>query len=105
MSTASAGQEGPGRERLRRYDPRMPTVVAVRALEPFRVWLRFSDRTEGTVDLADIFERGGVYEPLRNPNLFARVRLSRSFRTIEWPGGIDLDPEVLHARVQKSAAK
>ena len=83
----------------------MPSVVAVRALEPYRVWLRFSDRTEGVADLADLFARGGVFEPLREAGEFAKVRLVRSFGTIEWPGGVDLDPDSLHSRVLAGASR
>lgn len=78
----------------------MPTVVAVRPLQPFRVWLRFSDETEGVADLADLFDRGGVFAPLRDADRFARVRLVESFGTIEWPGGVDLDPDSLYERVR-----
>jgi hypothetical protein len=74
-------------------------VVAVRALEPYPVWLRFSDQTEGVADLANLFARGGVFEPLRDAGEFAKVRLVRRFGTIEWPGGVDLDPDSLHSRV------
>jgi hypothetical protein len=77
----------------------MPRVVAVRALEPFSVWLRFADGCEGVVALDDLFSRGGVFEPLHDPAEFAKVRVQREFGTIEWPGGVDLDPEVLYARV------
>jgi len=79
------------------------TVVAVRALEPFRVWLRFADRTEGVADLADLFARGGVFAPLRDAGQFAQVRLVPSFGTIEWPGGVDLDPDSLYERVRTGA--
>lgn len=81
----------------------MHTVVAVRALEPFQVWLRFADHTEGVADLADLFARGGVFAPLRDAEQFARVRLVPSFGTIEWPGGVDLDPDSLYERVRAGA--
>jgi hypothetical protein len=82
----------------------MPRVVAVRALEPFNVWLRFADGRAGVVALDELFSRGGVFEPLRDPAEFAKVRVQREFGTIEWPGSseieaVDLDPEELYARV------
>lgn len=83
----------------------MHAVVAVRALEPFRVWLRFADRTEGVADLADLFARGGVLAPLRDAGQFAQVRLVPSFRTIEWPSGVDLDPDSLYERVRTGAGQ
>jgi hypothetical protein len=82
----------------------MPRVAAVRALEPFNVWLRFTDGREGVVSLDDLFSRGGVFEPLRDPVEFAKVRVERGFGAIEWPGPsaiatVDLDPDVLYAKV------
>jgi hypothetical protein len=77
----------------------MARVVAARALEPFEVWLRFDDGSEGVVDLAGVFAGGGVFEALRDPQEFRKVRVERGFGTIEWPGGVDLDPDVLYAQV------
>ncbi len=77
----------------------MPRVAAVRALELFKVWLRFTDGSEGVVDLGDVFDRGGVFAPLRDPERFAAVRIERGFGSIEWPGGVDLDPDVLYSEV------
>jgi len=74
------------------------TVVAVCALEPFRVWVRFADRTEGVADLSDLFARGGVFAPLKDAGELNRVRRVPSFGTIEWPGGVDLDPDSLYQR-------
>ena len=36
----------------------------------------------------------GVFAQLRNPALWQAVNIA--FDSIEWPGGIDLDPEVLY---------
>ena len=77
----------------------MHRVIAVRPLAPFKVWLRFADRREGIVDLEETFAQGGVFEPLRDPETFARVRIEREFGTIEWPGEVDLDPDALYARL------
>ena len=63
----------------------MPRVVAVRALEPFNLWLRFSDGREGVVVLDELFSSGGVFEPLRdpaewtNPNMVKVVSDARGF--------------------------
>lgn len=77
----------------------MARVVAAKALEPFKIWLRFADDREGVVDLADVFARGGVFEPLRDPGQFAKLRVERGFGTVEWPGDVDLDPDSLYSRL------
>jgi hypothetical protein len=71
-------------------------VTAVRHVRDHVLWLEFSDGVAGEVDLGDgLF--GPVFEPLRDPNEFARVRLGPE--TIEWPNGADWAPESLHERL------
>jgi hypothetical protein len=54
---------------------------------------------------------GPVFEPLRDPELFAQVRVDSESGTVTWPTGADLDPIViyeglppLNARVVREAA-
>ena len=52
----------------------MVDVLKVRALDEFKLWLRFSDGCEGVRDLSDLVKHGGpMVEPLRAPEFFARV--------------------------------
>jgi hypothetical protein len=69
------------------------------ALDDHRLRLRFSDEAVIDVDLSDVLARGGVFEPLRtDPRLFKAVRVNPETGTVEWPGEVDLDPEVLYGR-------
>ena len=77
----------------------MVRILEVRPLEPFSVWLRFADGREGVVDLGELFSKGGVFEPLRDPAEFAKVRVDSETETIVWPGDVDLDPDGLYATV------
>ena len=81
------------------YNGPVHRVVAVRALEPYKLWLRFSDRSEGIVDLAQRMELTGVLARLLDPEEFRKVGLLRGWGAICWPGEIDLDPDVLYAWV------
>ena len=54
---------------------------------------------EGVVDLEELFSRGGVFAPLREPSEFAKVRVDRAFGAVVWPGDVDLDPDALYARL------
>lgn len=54
---------------------------------------------------------GPVFEPLRDPQLFAQVEVDSESGTVRWPTGADLDPIVvyeglppLNARVVREAA-
>jgi hypothetical protein len=73
----------------------MVAVTQVNALEAYRLRLRFDDGSERVVDLADVLW-GPMAEPLRDPDYFRRVRVDPELRTIIWPNGFDLDPDVLH---------
>ena len=75
-------------------------VVEVRALGGHRLYLRFEDGVAGNIDIADLVAFEGVFEPLRDEARFAEVRLNAELGTICWPGGADLDPDVLYARVK-----
>lgn len=39
---------------------------------------------------------GEVFEPLKDPAFFRRVRLNPETGTVEWPNGADLAPEFLY---------
>lgn len=74
-------------------------VVDVRPLDGYRLWLRFEDGVEGVVDVAQLVPFTGVFAALRDRSQFAAVRVHPELGTIYWPGGADLDPDVLYARV------
>jgi hypothetical protein len=49
------------------------------------------------VDLGEALAGGGVFEPIyARRAVFEQVRVNPKTRTIEWPGEIDLDPDVLY---------
>jgi hypothetical protein len=80
----------------------MVAVTAVEPLAEYTLRLTFDDGTERVVHLAD--ELGGpIGEPLRDPAYFWQVRVDPELRTIVWPNGFDLDPNVLHARRSQGA--
>jgi hypothetical protein len=74
-------------------------IVEARPLGPHRLFLRFEDGVEGELDFAEFLEFRGVFEALRDPQMFAEVRVVPEWGTIAWPNGADLDPDVLYARV------
>jgi hypothetical protein len=63
-----------------------------------RRWIRltFGDGAVHEVDLEGLLQAGGAFAALRDgEELFRAVAVNPDFGTIEWPGGIDLDPDVL----------
>ena len=43
-------------------------------------------------------------EPLRDLAYFRQVRVDPELRTVVWPNGLDLDPDVLHGRRSREGA-
>ncbi len=73
------------------------TITDVKPLEELRILVTFSDGAVKEVDLSGLMARGGVFAPIReNRALFEEVRVNPESETVEWPGEIDLDPEVLY---------
>jgi hypothetical protein len=70
-------------------------VNAVTHLGEFTLRLEFSDGSVREVDLSTELH-GEVFEPLRDPEVFAQVRVNSETGTIEWPNGADLAPEFLY---------
>jgi hypothetical protein len=73
-------------------------IQAVEYLGEYRLRLTFADGLVGEVDLATKLSGsiGPVFEPLRDPEVFARVRVDAEIGTVVWPNGADLAPDVLH---------
>lgn len=70
-------------------------VVDVEVIGDFELRLTFADGLVGTVDLADDLW-GAAFEPLKDPAYFRQVRVDTDSKTIVWPNGLDLAPEVLY---------
>jgi hypothetical protein len=72
------------------------TITDVEPLAQRWVRLTFGDGAVHEVDLAGLFDAGGVFTPVRDDRtVFEAVSVDSEFGTIVWPGGVDLDPDVL----------
>jgi Protein of unknown function (DUF2442) len=78
-------------------------IVEVKPLGGHRLYLRFEDGVGGELDFAGRLRFEGVFAPLRDPAVFAQVRIDPDLGTIAWPNGADLDPDVLHAELSGTA--
>jgi hypothetical protein len=81
----------------------MIRVTEARHVSGYIVRLRFSDGTEGALDLAAELH-GPIFEPLRDPVRFAELRVDPELATIVWPNGADFAPEFLHEQVKRAVA-
>ena len=73
-------------------------VIRVEILKPYRLRLAFDDGSEGVVDIAEFGPFDGVFAELKDPGVFAQVRVDPEPGTIVWPGGADVDPSVLYGK-------
>ena len=78
-------------------------ITAVRVIGNHRLRLTFADGTVGDVDFQSR-EWRGVFEPLRDPDYFARVTVDPELGTIAWPGGADMAPEPLYEEARRHLA-
>ena len=69
-------------------------TTEVTPLPGYRLFLRFNNGVAGEVDLSAELE-GEVFEPLRDPALFATAGQHPVMRTVAWANGADLAPEFL----------
>ena len=81
----------------------MVDVLRVRALDGHKLWVRFSDGSEGVRDLTDILTKGGpMVEPLKSQAFFERVFVETGAPT--WPNGYDVDPINLYMELRDAGA-
>ena len=82
-----------------------PRLVAVEAVAPYGLRLRYADGVEGVVDLGDELGTtltGPLFEPLNDPAYFALVKLDDTYAP-SWPNGLDLAPDALYADLKAAS--
>jgi Protein of unknown function (DUF2442) len=76
-----------------------PIVTGVAVVGEYRLRLLFDDGTVGDADFSS--EKWvGIFEPLRDPAEFAKVRVDPEAGTIVWSNQLDWAPESLYAMVK-----
>ncbi len=85
----------------------MTDLIQITGVEPLEgrwLRLRFSDGAVKDVDLGGILGRGGVFARIRDDrSVFEQVQVEPDSRTVEWPGGVDLDPDVLYGHAEPAS--
>lgn len=79
----------------------LPAVVGVAVIGDYKLRLLFDDGMAGDVDLSSMKWKG-VFEALRDPKYFAKVRVDTEAATVVWPNGADLAPETLYEEARKN---
>ena len=80
----------------------IPRVIDAEYVHDFTIHIRFSDGTEGDVDLSQELY-GEVFEPLKNKDTFRQFTIHPEFHTLCWPNGADIAPEFLYEKTKMLA--
>jgi hypothetical protein len=75
----------------------MERVISANPLDDFKIEVEFSDGTHGVISMKDRL-LGPVFEPLKDPNFFARLTIDE-FGVICWPNGADIAPDALYEKL------
>ncbi|MEQ5767269.1 DUF2442 domain-containing protein [Halomonas sp. H33-56] len=76
-----------------------PSVKKVTPIDDYRLSIHFDNGENGVLDMKPYLDFG-VFQKLKDRKAFDRVRVS--FDTIEWDSGIDLDPEFVYVKSQRT---
>ena len=79
-------------------------VTDAKALPDYRLQLRFSDGTEGDIDLREFIESDArpIVKALRERSAFVAIRVEMD--TVVWANGFHLAPEFLRERLKPRVA-
>jgi hypothetical protein len=72
-----------------------PSVKEVNAGSDYVLTIIFDNGERGVLDMKPLLNFG-IFQRIKDESAFKQVRVS--FDTIEWPCGVDLDPEYVYQR-------
>lgn len=75
----------------------MLTPLAVKPLENYQLWIKYSDGVEGIVDLSE-FAGKGVFALWNDYREFQKVHIGPGGE-IAWDDQIDMDPDALYLKI------
>jgi hypothetical protein len=73
----------------------VPDILSVVALKPYVVRVVFRDGEVRDVDSEPLLD-GPVFQGLRNARRFGLVHIDEETGAVAWPGGADLDSDVIY---------
>jgi len=79
----------------------MIRIVSAKPLPGCRLKVTFNDGVSGIFSV-EPKRRGGVFLKLLDTKIFNAVTVNPDFGCVEWPGGVDLCPDTMHAAMTGS---
>lgn len=77
----------------------IPRVTDAKYVKDYTLYLRFSDGSDGEVDLEQELD-GEIFEPLKDLSYFKDFIVNQELHTVVWPNGADFAPEFLYEKLQ-----
>ena len=74
-------------------------IIEVKPLNNYQLYLKFEDDQEGIINLEEIIEFVGIFQPLKDLDFLKTVKINPDWGTIYWENGADLDPDVLYSLI------
>jgi hypothetical protein len=74
-----------------------PSIKSVSPSADYVIIVEFDNGAIGHLDMKP-FLSFGVFKRIKDPEIFNQVRVA--FDSVEWPSGIDLDPEFVYTKSQ-----
>jgi hypothetical protein len=75
-----------------------PKPIEVLALEKYQIWIKFSDTTEGIIDLSHLAQQG-VFKEWEEPGVFNLVHIHPETDAIAWNDNIEICPDSLYLQL------
>src|SRR5262245_45757772 len=93
--SAADSNRAPPMTRSEHLNHPLHRVTAFEQIGEHSLRVSFEDDTAQVIDFEPVL-RGELFGPLRDPVVFAQVRLDSEAHTLVWPNGADFDPSTLH---------
>ena len=77
----------------------MIQITAVKAMPYYKIWLKFSDNTEGMISLMHLANKG-IFKEWDSDNLFENVYIDKETNAIAWNDNIDIDALSLYLKIK-----
>lgn len=73
--------------------------IEVKAISNYIIWVKFSDQTEGQVDLSYLITKP-IFKPWQNSDFFKKVYIDKETNAIAWDENIELCPDNIYLKVK-----
>jgi hypothetical protein len=77
-------------------------LIEAKYVKDFQIWVRFSDGTQGIIDLENELY-GEIFEPLQDKANFKKFNIHPELGVISWENGADFASEFIYENLKIAA--